>query len=463
MSALDQSGSEGGDRLGNDRGAVGRITFTGTFETSKGVGVVSWGQRSIDVLGCGTGQGGEDSRSSHHLDLVVGGCRVLPVETNLIPLSPAGQRCWTAQDRQSTRLFGRDPLTTLCGDRVGAISIGNVLIGVTGTTSRDGIDQESVAANRDAVVGSSVGPLEEHRGADGGATECSQRIGDSQSTAGSSAFSGELDPAHTDRVVARSIEDLGGVTLASSRDLIDLRRGGGAVSGAELDDDVVIGVGIGPTEGGDVHIRRAVDISDRDGIDQFTGGTSADRAAIIGDTLDLVEETSCRDHILGRGGISGEGLDEGSIAIDVDQLETSWIGHQVPVDGGDDLILGIWSGTTGGGVGRHQSSDTATGRECRGSISALYHTVLVDSRRDIVVVVGGAPTRQNALQNTIAVEVDQVVIVTVTPGDGDVPVQGCAIESRDRHHHADVAAVLHGIDSTTPSTDRVVVISVGDC
>ena len=163
MSALDQSGSEGGDRLGNDRGAVGRITFTGSLETSKGVGVISRGQRGVDVLGRGAAHGGEERRSSHHLDLVVGGRGVLPVEANLIPLTLAGQRCWTAQDRQSTRLCGRDPLTTLCGDRVGAISIGNVLIGVAGATSRDGIDQEAVAANRDAVVGSTVAPGEEHR------------------------------------------------------------------------------------------------------------------------------------------------------------------------------------------------------------------------------------------------------------------------------------------------------------
>ena len=152
----------------------------------------------------------------------------------------------------------------------------------------------------------------------------------------------------------------------------------------------------------------------------------------------------------------------GSIAVDVDQFESIWIRHQVPVDGGDDLILGIWSGTTGGGVGRHQRSDTATGREGRGSISALHHTVLVDSRRDIVVVVGGTPTRQSALQHTIAVEVDQVVVITVTPGDGDVPVQGCTVESCDRYHHADIAVALDGIDSPTPSSDRVVVISVGD-
>ena len=163
MSALDQSGSEGGDRLGNDRGAVGRITFTGSLETSKGVGVISRGQRGIDVLRRGAAHGGEDRRSSHHLDLVVGGRRVLPVEANLIPLTLAGQRLRLAKDGQSTRLCSGETLTTLCGDRVVTITIGNIFIGVTGATSRDGIDQEAVAANRDAVVGSTVAPGEEHR------------------------------------------------------------------------------------------------------------------------------------------------------------------------------------------------------------------------------------------------------------------------------------------------------------
>ncbi len=79
------------------------------------------------------------------------------------------------------------------------------------------------------------------------------------------------------------------VNLHSSRDQSDLYGRRGAVRGTELDDDLIVRVGVVPGEGNVVYIGGTNEIFRGDRIGYFTTGTSACGAPTVSESLDFVD------------------------------------------------------------------------------------------------------------------------------------------------------------------------------